>query len=117
MLQRLLSLGPSQFPLVAEAIEHLGNISRKQPPFAVLIPCACIEQTDAEKCVANGVTVSAICHHLTLLFESLTFNSQFRSVSSILQSIWMHRLRRGHPPRALFHSLGCGLPRFHLPST
>ena len=58
MLQRLLALGPSIFSLVAEAIEHLGNQISIPAPLSILIPSACIEQGEAETCVANCFTVT-----------------------------------------------------------
>ena len=49
MLQRLLSLGPSHFPLAAEAIDLLG-----------------IEQHEAELCVANCFTVSVLHYAINI---------------------------------------------------
>ncbi len=49
MLQRLLSLGPSNFPLAAEAMDLLG-----------------IDQTEAEVCVANCFTVSLLHYAINI---------------------------------------------------
>jgi hypothetical protein len=64
MLERLLAFGPSEFSLVAEAIEHLGKSFLPQlDHFLHLIPSACIEQTVVETCVANSFTVRSHYHH------------------------------------------------------
>ena len=67
MLQRLLALGQAQLAVAAEAIDLLGYPPPPPPPtLPPLTPSACIDQPDAELCVANAFAVSILHYALNL---------------------------------------------------